>query len=324
MSLGEGGEMAFAGVDAVVFGVADLDAARRFLTDWGLAERLAEPDRLVFETRDGGEVIVRPQDAPDLPPAIEPGNTLREVIWGARDAPALKEALERLDAHAALVPGPDGLPRAVDPNGLWHGFRVTRRREVAVTPTPQNAPGNPARIDRRSPVHTQARPIKLGHVVLFAADFAAMRAFYTGAMGFIVSDEYPGHGVFLRCRRRGEHHNLFILNRPGKPGVNHVAFTLTDVHEVIGGGIAMAGKGWRTEIGPGRHPISSAYFWYFHNPLGPPLEYYADDDYCTEAWVPGEFTRKPELFAEWAIAGGIDPTTRRQKPATDDSGRGKA
>jgi catechol 2,3-dioxygenase-like lactoylglutathione lyase family enzyme len=316
--------MDFTGVDAVTFGVADMEAAQRFLDDWGLRKVTADPGRAVYETVDGGEVILRPADAPDLPPAIEPGNTLREVAWGVPDEAALGRALDRLRAKGALAQGPDGAPRAVDPNGLTLPFRVSRRRPVSVTPTPVNAPGNPARVDRRSPVHQGAKPIKLGHIVLFAADFPAMRTFYTEAMGFIVSDEYPGHGVFLRCQQRGEHHNLFILNRPGKPGVNHVAFTLTDVHEVIGGGIAMAQKGWKTEIGPGRHPISSAYFWYFHNPLGPPLEYYADDDYCTEAWVPGEFTRKPELFAEWAIAGGIDGTTRRQVVAQDNSGRGHA
>jgi catechol 2,3-dioxygenase-like lactoylglutathione lyase family enzyme len=299
--------MALTGVDAVVFGVAEMDTARQFLTDWGLRETRTEADRLVFETLDGGEVVVRPADAPDLPPAIEPGSTLREVIWGVDD----EADLGRLRPVA-------------DPNGLQLGFRVSRRRPMQVTPTPANAPGTPQRVDRRSPVHVRARPIKLGHVVLFAADFAAMRAFYTERIGFTVSDEYPGHGVFLRCRTPGEHHNLFILNRPGKPGVNHVAFTLSDVHEVIGGGIAMAAKGWKTEIGPGRHPISSAYFWYFLNPLGPPLEYYADDDWCTEAWVPQSFERKPELFAEWAIAGGIDPATRRQKQAVDQSGRGKA
>jgi hypothetical protein len=151
-----------------------------------------------------------------------------------------------------------------------------------------------------------------------------MRAFYTEKLGFVISDEYPNHGVFTRCQPVGEHHNFFILNRPGKPGINHVAFTVSDIHEVIGGGIAMSKKGWKTEIGPGRHPISSAYFWYFENPLAAPLEYYADEDYCTEDWKPGTFERKPELFAEWAIAGGIDGTTRRQNAGVDNSGRGHA
>lgn len=316
--------MAFSGIDAVVFGVADFAEAKRFLDDWGTRPVSVEADRLVYETKDGGEVIVRPKDAADLPPAIEPGNTVREVIWGAASDAELQSSLARLDPGNVLAPGHDGLPRTRDPNGLSLAFRVSRRREVAVAPTPGNGPGVAQRIDRRSPVHDRAEPVKVGHVVLFASDFAAMRTFYTERMGLIVSDEYPGHGAFMRCQMRGEHHNLFVLNRPGRPGVNHVAFSVADIHEVIGGGLAMSRKGWKTEIGPGRHPISSAYFWYFENPLGPPVEYYADDDFCTEAWQPGTFERKPELFAEWAIAGGIDGVTRRQVVATDQTRRGHA
>lgn len=293
--------MSILGIDAVVFGVADLAEAARFCRDWGLTEHAPTH----FTTRDGGEVILRHKDDPTLPPAIEPGNTVREVVWG-------------------LAPGAAPRPPLRDPNGLALSFRPSQRSKVVTAATPANAPGTPRRIDARSPIHKQAHPIKLGHIVLFAGDFAAMRSFYLDEIGLTLSDEYPGHGAFLRCQTPGEHHNLFILNRPGKPGVNHVAFTLTDIHEVIGGGIAMAQKGWKTEIGPGRHPISSAYFWYFENPLGAPVEYYADDDWCTEAWVPQQFQRAPELFAEWAIAGGIDGKTRRQVVATDQSGRGHA
>jgi catechol-2,3-dioxygenase len=314
--------MSLSGIDAVVFGVAGITEAKRFLDDWGTRAVSVAPDRLVYETRDGGQVIVRPADAPDLPPAIEPGSTVREVIWGAPTEAELSATLDRLGGDVRM--GPDGLSRVTDPNGLSLAFRVSQRRAVSVTPAAVNAPSAPSRIDRRSPIYDQAVPVQIGHIVLFANDFPAMKAFYTERLGFIVSDEYPGHGVFMRCQMRGEHHNVFVLNRPGKPGINHVAFTVTDIHEVIGGGIAMSRKGWKTEIGPGRHPISSAYFWYFHNPLGPPLEYYTDDDFCTEAWQPSAFERKPELFAEWAIAGGIDGTTRRQLAVADNSGRGKA
>jgi catechol 2,3-dioxygenase-like lactoylglutathione lyase family enzyme len=316
--------MGLSGIDAVVFGVADMAEAKRFLDDWGTRQVSVAPDRLVYETRDGGQVIVRPAHASDLPPAIESGSTVREVIWGAADEAELRATLDRLAASGEVCTGSDGLTRVTDPNGMSLAFRVSQRRAVTVTPTPVNAPGAAARIDRRSPVHDHAEPIQIGHIVLFANDFPAMRSFYAERLGLIMSDEYPGHGIFLRCRIRGEHHNVFILNRPGKPGINHVAFTVTDIHEVIGGGIALSRKGWKTEIGPGRHPISSAYFWYFHNPLGAPLEYYADEDFCTEAWHPAAFERKPELFAEWAIAGGIDGTTRRQLAMTDNSGRGKA
>jgi catechol 2,3-dioxygenase-like lactoylglutathione lyase family enzyme len=314
--------MGLSGIDAVVFGVTDMAEARRFLDDWGTRAVSIAPDRLVYETRDGGHLIVRPADAHDLPPAIEAGSTVREVIWGVADEAELRAIQDRLGTNA--VTGADGLMRVTDPNGLSLAFRVSQRRAMTVAPTPANAPGAPGRIDRRSPIYDRADPIQIGHIVLFANDFPAMRAFYVDRLGLIMSDEYPGHGVFLRCRVRGEHHNLFIVNRPGKPGINHVAFTVTDIHEVVGGGIALSQKGWKTEIGPGRHPISSAYFWYFHNPLGAPFEYYADDDFCTEAWKPMAFERKPELFAEWAIAGGIDGTTRRQLAMMDNSGRGKA
>ena len=33
--------------------------AKRFLDDWGTRAVATSPDRLVYETRDGGEVIVR-------------------------------------------------------------------------------------------------------------------------------------------------------------------------------------------------------------------------------------------------------------------------
>ena len=71
--------------------------------------------------------------------------------------------------------------------------------------------------------------------------------------------------------------------------------------------------GWETQIGPGRHPISSAMFWYFKSPAGGLVEYYADEDVLTENWTPRDFTPSPEMFAEWAVVGGIDGTTRRQK-----------
>ena len=316
--------MALMGIDAVVFGVADMKEAMRFLDDWGVERVSVADDCLVYRTRDGAEVVVRPRDAADLPPPIEGGNTIREVIWGAASPQELEATLKPLPQHASFRTGSDGVSRVSDPNGLSIGFRVSKRKPITVTPTQPNAPGAHKRVNQRSPIYDRAHPINIGHVVLFGADFAAMRAFYTETLGFAISDEYPGHGVFMRCRPVGDHHNVFVLNRPGKPGINHVAFTVTDIHEVIGGGIAMSKKGWKTEIGPGRHPISSAYFWYFENPLAPPLEYYADEDYCTEEWQPGTFERKPELFAEWAIVGGIDGTTRRQVASRDQSGRGHA
>jgi hypothetical protein len=302
--------MALKGIDAVVFGVEDLALAERFLTDWGLVRGECTTEALHFSTRDGSDVIVRHLDDPMLPPAWLPGSTIREVIWGATSEAELNDLVSRNGSE--LRQGEDGLFRMADPGGLSHAFRVSRRRAVAVDPTPVNAPGAPSRIDKRSPIYERAHPISIGHVVLNVADLPAMSSFFLDRLGFQVSDSYPGNAVFLRSAVRGGHHDIFLLSRPGAVALNHVAFTVQDLHEVIGGGIAMSAKGWVTDIGPGRHPISSAYFWYLQSPLGGSWEYYADEDYCTEDWTPGEFERRPENFAEWAVAGGIDAATRRQ------------
>jgi hypothetical protein len=126
----------------------------------------------------------------------------------------------------------------------------------------------------------------------------------------------------LRCSAEGGHHNLFLLQLPEpRSGLNHVAFTVRDIHEVFGGGMYMSRCGWDTELGPGRHPISSAIFWYFPCPAGALMEYYADEDQLTGEWKARDFTPGPTVFAEWAIKGGIDGHTRRQKDTEAPSGR---
>lgn len=308
--------MKFYGIDGAVFGVEDLAAATRFFDDFGLARETGDDSTLSrFTTRDGTQVAVRHRLDPSLPSAIQEGPTLREVIWGLHDHASLRELAQRLEG--STVVDPEGRLRVVDPNGLSHVFRITRRRPVTADPQDVNGPGVARRVDRRSPVYVEGKPISLGHVVLFVDNLQSTIDFFVKKLGFVVSDSYPGHAAFLRACTPGNHHNLFVLARPGRPGLNHVAFTVSNIHEVFGAGLAMSRKGWDTDIGPGRHPISSAYFWYFKSPFGGSIEYYADDDWCTEAWQPQEFERRPELFAEWAIAGGIDGTTRRQARAPE-------
>lgn len=304
--------MYLTGIDAVVFGAEDMDAARSFLNDWGVADQGSDADVLRYATRDGCEVIVRSIDDPQLPAPMQAGPTLRQVIWGVRDAEAMRALAERIGTQARED---DGLLSVVDPNGLSHAFRIRQRGNVVADPQDVNGPGQPRRVDLRAQFYERACPITVGHVVLFVDDLAASQSFFMDMLGFRVSDSYPGHAAFLRCETPGPHHHAFILQRPGKPGLNHVAFTVSNIHEVFGGGLAMSRAGHETEIGPGRHPISSAYFWYLKSPFGGAFEYYADDDWCTDAWEPREYERRPDLFAEWAIAGGIDGHTRRQARA---------
>lgn len=307
--------MPITGLDALTYGVEDMELCRRFFADWGLTE-IDPPDgtpgdAVLFETLDGSTVTLRPLDTADLPPAFEPGPTLREAVWGVETDADLDALRRRLGCDALE-------PVTTDPTGLALRFRVSRRRPVTVTGSPDNTIDHAARIDRPSPVYDRAQPVRIGHVVLFVPDLDAATAFYADALGFVLSDSYPGHGAFLRCQPRGGHHNLFLLKSPGgKAGLNHVAFTVRDIHEVFGGGLAISRAGWETQIGPGRHPISSAYFWYVRNPAGGLAEYYSNEDVLTENWQPRAFERSPALFAEWAVAGGLDGNTRRQAATKD-------
>lgn len=289
------------GIDRITYGVEDLELCRRFFTDWGLVPRGQD-----FETLNGCEVLLRHKDDPSLPPAMEAGSTLREVIWG-------------LDSSKEISP-------VTDPNGLALKFRESRKRKIDVKGVPINTWDHAARIDAQSAFYDRARPVEVGHLVLFTDRLAEMEDFYKG-LGFLVSDRYPGRGVFMRSTPEGGHHDVFVLQTPvSKPGLNHVAFAVRDIHEVFGGGLHISRCGWTTEIGPGRHPVSSAYFWYVKCPAGGLAEYYSDEDFVTPAWQPRSLAPSPELFAEWAITGGIDGNSRRQAsgPAAETGTAGRA
>lgn len=309
------------GIDEITYGADDLPACKKFFSDWGMTLVQDSDAALVFETQNGCRVIVRRSDDPALPPAIEAGPTLREVVWGV----SATDVLERFALRIAGLPGfvNDGQRLGcTDPNGLAVRFQVTRKREIEVECAEMNTWNEKNRINQRSPVYDRATPIEVGHVVFFVKDVQACERFYCENFGFVPSDHYPGRGAFLRCAADGGHHDIFLLQPPeARSGLNHVAFTVRDIHEVFGGGMNMSRQGWDTQLGPGRHPISSAYFWYFKNPAGGLIEYYADEDQLNEEWEPRDFEPGPTVFAEWAIDGGIDGNTRRQKNAEGPGGK---
>src|SRR6185437_1991400 len=72
------------GIDRITYGVEDLAACKRFFLDWGLRLVREEPTGLDFESLNGCEIRIRKSDDPSLPPAVEAGPTLREVVWGVR------------------------------------------------------------------------------------------------------------------------------------------------------------------------------------------------------------------------------------------------
>lgn len=309
------------GIDEITFGAQDLPRCRQFFLDWGLELLEEDPGRLVYESLNGCRVIVAHSDTPGLPAGIEVDPTLREVVWGVATTAELEYYTGRMQACSGFVQQGQRVG-CIDPSGLSLRVQVSQKRPLALDCAQVNTWSDRTRVDQASPAYERARPIEVGHVVLFVKELDKVTQFYQDVLGFVVSDRYPGRGHFLRCAPRGGHHDLFLLQLPqARNGLNHVAFTVRDHHEVFGGGLHMSRCGWDTELGPGRHPISSAIFWYFASPAGALVEYYADEDELTENWQPREFTPGPTLFAEWAIKGGIDGNTRRQMDAQAPSGQ---
>ncbi len=303
--------MAIEGIDAITYSTDQWSQSRRFFNDWGLKELVYGDTEQCFETLNGAQVRVRqPADAA-LPPPMEAGPTLREVTWGVEsdaDLAQLAQALQTAKGFSASAE----CVQALDPHGLSLVFQRSSKRATTAQGAASNPYGNTQRVNAPSPIYERATPVEIGHVVLFTDRLDEAVAFYQ-SIGFVLSDCYPGRGVFLRCAATAGHHDVFLLQVPGKAtGLNHVAFTVRDIHEVFGGGLAMGRAGWKTQLGPGRHPISSAYFWYFENPCGGLIEYNADEDQLTAGWRAREFTPGPTVFAEWAVDGGIDGHTRRQ------------
>ncbi|MEY4295113.1 MAG: hypothetical protein RLY82_801 [Pseudomonadota bacterium] len=293
------------GIDSITYSTdgspENWATSKKFFLDWGLTLLGESTSKLNFETQNGSRVLVLAPDHASLTGTtpMEAGATLREVVWGVTDTQLL-----------ASLPA-----QSLDPHGLRIKFQLSAKRSIPLQGSPSNAWGDVRRVDAPSPVYERAVPIEIGHVVLFTDCLAEAVAFYE-QLGFTVSDQYPNRGVFLRCSKTGGHHDVFLLQVPNKPkGLNHVAFTVRDIHEVFGGGLAMSRAGWKTQLGPGRHPISSAYFWYFDCPVGGLIEYNADEDHLTDAWQAREFEPSPTRFAEWAIDGGLDGHTRRQPNA---------
>jgi len=289
--------MTITGIDAVTFGVADLATAMRFLSDWGLALGRREGD---FRCADGSEVRVRSLDAAGLPPAVEEGSTLREVIWGVDTRRALDAIANDLARDRALRADRDGTLHTTDDSGLGIGFRVTRRKKVRAKPLAVNTPGRAMRVDRPTTYYARATPQEISHIVYGVPRLEPIERFYVKRLGFRVSDRYAGRAVFLRGAPSGNHHHLFLLNsQDGLRHFNHIAFKVRDIHEVIGGGQYIARRGWETQAGPGRHYISSACFWYFKSPLGGAAEYAADEDIVTSKWRARTHQLTPDIFSEW-------------------------
>lgn len=280
------------GPDAVLFAVDDIDAASRYMLDFGLKAAGQVRDGLLFETLDGTGVIICQADAPGLTPPLSPTNKARKIVYGVADLQSLDAIAAELGKDREVKRLADGAIEACDDMGIPLVFQLTRRREFSLPAEKINAPGSPLQrpvncvgVDD-TVVVPQLR--SLGHFALFVPDVAKAEAFYVERLQFRVNDRLGG-GPFMRSKATQEHHTLFLIQTPPQlKGIEHMAFHLGGPSEVMQAGNRFRDLGYSSFWGPGRHGFGSNWFWYFDSPLGCRFEYDADMDKHDDSWVPRE------------------------------------
>lgn len=275
------------GPDYLLFGVDDLDACYKYLSDYGLKKVDSASSGATFEALDGTAVVVRKSGDPGLPTAVAAAPNIREQIYGVADKASLEAIGANLGRDRPVVQGSDGVLRTVDDTGYPIGFQVTQRRKID-HPKYFNVPGmsthrpfNLIAADNDAPV-----PIcTLSHVVLFAPDVVKAEKFYAERLGFRTVDMFTNLGPFMRPSGTHEHHTLFLIKAP-KPGLQHFTFHVADLNDMLHAGWRFVKKGYRSFWGPGRHILGSNNFWYFNSPFGGLMEYDSDMDLHDDNWKP--------------------------------------
>jgi catechol 2,3-dioxygenase-like lactoylglutathione lyase family enzyme len=273
-------------VERVVYGVTDLDECTRFFTDFGLEP--VEPNR--FATQTGQVVELRAAGDSSLPPAVEDGPTIREVVWGVDSAQALAELAAALGANCV-----NGEVHTVDETGFGVGLTVSRPRSWSGEYPGLNRTGAEARWNQPVGHPGRVRPIRLCHVALNIPKLGKDKAvaFYTGRLGFVPTDRVRDVGVFMRAPGDTDHHTLLLGHRADRGGVNHTAYEVATVDEVIVGANDMIDRGWHEARRLGRHTIGSNFFRFIHAPCGGRVEFASDMDRVDDSYGPRDHEQTP-------------------------------
>jgi 3,4-dihydroxy-9,10-secoandrosta-1,3,5(10)-triene-9,17-dione 4,5-dioxygenase len=273
--------LGYIGVDA-----RDLDAWRDFADDLGAMVVDHRDESLAMKIDDRPHrVVVQRSDGPE---------GLAFAGWEVPDAAALARAAAELESAGLSVEQSTdeeraarkvrGLVRTIDPAGtaveLFWGAILDHEPFVSPAGVSGFVTGD----------------MGLGHIVLGVPDVASTADFYTGVMGFRVSDYWrPGETdvVFARCNPR--HHSIALVGAPD-PVLYHFMFearTLDDVGYTLD---RVEARGAPLSMGLGRHTNDRMLSFYCGSPSGFDVEFGCGGLRVDEAtWSVTEIT-KPSFW----------------------------
>jgi catechol 2,3-dioxygenase-like lactoylglutathione lyase family enzyme len=271
----------------VGYGVPGLDAERAFYRDvWGLREA-GEQDGMVHFAAEGADelYVVRLREADD-----------RRVDVIALHADSRTDVDGLHDKVVASGCRIIFAPRDLTTLGGGYGFRF-----FSPDGLPFEISADVARGPKREVARWEGIPQKISHIVLHSPDHQAMVRFFVDVLGFRVSDWLGDFMCFLRCN--GAHHRLAIL--PGPPCLNHVAYDMVSVDDMMRGIQRLRHKGTDIRWGPGRHTAGNNTFSYFTTPAGFAVEYTAElEEVDFEGHVDKVHAPGPGVMDQWGIGVG--------------------
>ena len=284
----------------VSLAVPDLAAERQFFGEtWGLTE-VAEKDGQVYLAAEG-------MPHPYVIVLREAQERMTDLIGfsaaSKQDVDALFEKVKAAGSKIISEPGPADGPaggyafRFFDPDG--------RAMEVICDTTPR---------EFRALDKGEAIPIGISHVVLHSPDHKALAEWFQEALGFRLTDWIGDFMVFLRCNKA--HHRLAIL--PGPPALNHIAFDVSSVDDLMRGLSRMHRADIKLSWGPGRHTAGNNTFSYFVTPNGNAVEYTSDlEEVDEETWEPQVYTPGPDTIDQWGTGRIITGNVPHQEMSPD-------
>lgn len=281
----------------VGYGVEDFAAERAFYAeDWGLVEVDATDDMAWFKTHGDDEHHVVRLHKRDT--------NCVEVIALATDSRENVDALETKvnKAGCRIIHS----ARELDAPGGGYGFRF-----FSLDGMPFEISAEVAHLEKRAMTRWEGVPVKISHIVLHSPDHQALVKFFTEVLGFKVSDWLGDFMCFLRCN--SAHHRIAIL--PGPPCLNHVAYDMLSVDDMMRGASRLKKRGTDIRWGPGRHTAGNNTFSYFTTPAGFAVEYTSEleevdfEQHEAKVHEPG-----PQVMDQWGVGVGGPQTMPHPAP----------
>lgn len=281
----------------VGYGVPDMNAEIDFYRDtWGLREAFTRDGMMYFAAHGHDEpYVVRLRRTEE--------KRIDVIALSAPTREAVNALHEQVSEHGGRTIFP---PRKLEGPGGGYGFRF-----FSPDGLPFEISSDVARGPKREMERGEGLPVRISHIVLHSPQHHAMVKFFTDAMGLRISDWLGDFMCFLRCN--SAHHRIAIL--PGPACLNHVAYDMLTLDDMMRGALRLKQHGSPIKWGPGRHTAGNNTFSYFTTPNGFAVEYTSeleevdDDNHQHKVHAPG-----PRVMDQWGIGVGGPHTMPHPHP----------